>query len=57
MKTKSYDIDPVLEEVGGRCGFMVFLFEDDDCVWEQLMPTKDDAVELGENYLSGRFQP
>jgi hypothetical protein len=45
----SYFVDPVLEE------FLVFCFEDDDCVWEQFFATKEDAEEFGRDYVAGYF--
>lgn len=56
MSSRSYDIDPVLEEFPGRCGFQIFLFEGDDCVWEDFFATKEDAVDFGEDFLEGWFR-
>lgn len=51
----SYFVDPVLEEFPGRCGYQIFCFEDDDCVWEQFFATKEDAEEFGRDYVAGYF--
>jgi len=53
---KSYIIDAVLEEFPGRCGWLLFCFEDDDCVWEQFFATKNEAEIFGEDWVNGLFR-
>lgn len=56
MMSKSYDIDPVLEEFPGRCGWQIFLYEGDDCVWDDFFATRGEAEEFGEDFLEGWFR-
>lgn len=50
---RSYDIDVCIEK--NRVGFMLYCFEDDDCIWEQFFVDSNKARKLGEKFLDGCF--
>lgn len=59
MPSKSYEIDPVLLEIPG-CEtptqlWHLFLFEDDDCIYEKEFATENEAKAYGDRYLNGEF--
>lgn len=61
MRSKSYEIDPVLMEIPG-CDtptqlWHLFLFEDDDCIFDETYATQNEAKAVGESYLNGDDEP
>jgi len=50
---KSYDVS--FEMVDNRAGFMLYCFEDDDCIWEQFFVNSDDAHMIGQRFLDGLY--
>lgn len=36
--------------------FELHCFEDDDCIWEQVFETEDEAAQFGTRYLDGEFK-
>jgi hypothetical protein len=50
---KSYDVS--FEMVDNRAGFMLYCFEEDDCVHEQFYRNSDDAHYVGHKFLDGCY--
>ena len=50
---RSYDVD--FSVVDNRAGFMLYCFENDDCVWEQFFLDSDDAHATGHRFLDGCY--
>ena len=51
--SKSYDVDFYI--LDNKVGFMLYCFEDDDCVWEQFFNDSDEAHKFGHRYLDGCY--
>lgn len=49
---RSYEVALCLEK--DRVGFNLYLFEDDDCIWEEYFTNKNNAEKRGEKYLDGK---
>lgn len=59
MPSKSYEIDPVFLEIPG-CEvptqlWHLFLFEDEDCIYDKEFATENEAKAYGDRYLNGKF--
>lgn len=50
---RSYEVD--FSVVDKRAGFMLYCFEDDDCVWEQFFVDSTDAHKTGHRFLDGCY--
>jgi len=50
---KSYDVDFYI--LDNQAGFMLYCFEDDDCVHEQFFRDSDDAHFVGHKFLDGCY--
>lgn len=50
---RSYDVD--FDIVDGRAGFMLYCYENDDCVWEQFFLDSTDAHNMGNRFLDGLY--
>lgn len=50
---RSYEVD--FSVVDNRAGFMLYCFEEDDCVWEQFFVDSDDAHKTGHRFLDGCY--
>ena len=50
---RSYDVDFYI--LDNRAGFMLYCFENDDCVWEQFFVDSDDAHKTGHRFLDGCY--
>jgi hypothetical protein len=50
---RSYDVDFYV--LDNRAGFMLYCFEEDDCVHEQFYRNSDDAHYVGHKFLDGCY--
>ena len=50
---RSYEVE--FSMIDNRVGFMLYCFEDDDCVWEQFFEDSDDAHKTGHRFLDGCY--
>lgn len=50
---RSYEVEFSL--VDNRAGFMLYCFENDDCVWEQFFLDSVDAHAMGNRFLDGLY--
>jgi hypothetical protein len=50
---RSYDVD--FSVVDNRAGFMLYCFEDEDCVWEEFYLDSYDAHKIGQRFLDGYY--
>lgn len=55
MSNRSYDIDVCIESDKARVGFMLYCYEDDDCIWEQFFVNSEKARKIGEKFLDGCY--
>ena len=50
---RSYDVD--FSVVDNQVGFMLYCFEEDECVHEQFYRNSDDAHYVGHKFLDGCY--
>jgi hypothetical protein len=50
---RSYDVDFYI--LDNQIGFMLYCFEEDECVWEQFYRNSDDAHYVGHKFLDGCY--
>lgn len=50
---RSYEVD--FSVVDNRVGFMLYCFEEDDCIWEQFFLDSEDAHTHGNRFLDGCY--
>lgn len=54
--SRTFEIDAVLEEFPGHAGYKLYCFEDDDCVYDCLFPTRREAEYFGRRFVNGDFK-
>ena len=50
---RSYEVDFYV--LDNRAGFMLYCFENDECVWEQFFVDSTDAHKTGHRFLDGYY--
>lgn len=50
---RSYEVDFYV--LDNRAGFMLYCFEDDDCVWAQFFLDSNAAHAIGHRFLDGLY--
>jgi hypothetical protein len=50
---RSYEVD--FSVIDNKAGFMLYCFEDEDCVWEQFFVDSSYAHAMGSRFLDGCY--
>jgi hypothetical protein len=50
---RSYEVE--FSMVDNRAGFMLYCFENDDCVWEKFYTDSSEAHAMGHRFLDGAY--